>query len=246
MCVSLRKCVVCGDELQAHAAAGRPRLYCGPICKMNALKPRYIGRYPYVAPSPRPSGVACGGCGQTVVQPRGRGGSKRYCDLACKRTSEKRDYLRSTGRVSLKNFKSRSGQCARCGAPINVKTNPNARPRQFCSRACAHEANRVYENSKATKRAGRHRRRARKYAAPYETFSDREIFDRDEWICGICHEPVDPVIKYPNPKSKSLDHKIPLALGGHHVRSNCQCSHFDCNSRKRHQMVCEVVNVEAS
>lgn len=73
------------------------------------------------------------------------------------------------------------------------------------------------------------RRRARKRGAECESFKSREIFDRDGWICGICHEPVDPEVKYPDPRSVSLDHIITLANGGPHTRANTRCSHLSCN-----------------
>lgn len=59
-----------------------------------------------------------------------------------------------------------------------------------------------------------------------------EVFERDNWTCGICDEPVDQDIKWPDPRSVSLDHIVPLALGGAHSRANTQCSHLTCNVRK--------------
>ena len=77
-----------------------------------------------------------------------------------------------------------------------------------------------------------HERRARKLMAPAEVFSPAEIYERDGWVCGICTEPVDPTLTYPDPCSVSLDHKTPLSAGGSHTRENAQCSHLSCNVRK--------------
>jgi 5-methylcytosine-specific restriction endonuclease McrA len=54
-----------------------------------------------------------------------------------------------------------------------------------------------------------------------------------ETVCGICGEPVDMSLRYPNPLSKSIDHIIPLARGGHPTDlSNLQLAHLACNKSK--------------
>ncbi|WP_165821717.1 HNH endonuclease [Mycobacterium colombiense] len=59
-----------------------------------------------------------------------------------------------------------------------------------------------------------------------------EVFESDDWTCGVCAGPVDPELKFPDPMAASLDHIIPLSRGGEHVRSNVQCAHWICNCRK--------------
>lgn len=65
-----------------------------------------------------------------------------------------------------------------------------------------------------------------------ESFDYREIFERDDWTCGICSDPVSPEIAWPDPLSVSLDHIVPVSRGGKHARDNAQCSHLACNVRK--------------
>lgn len=85
-------------------------------------------------------------------------------------------------------------------------------------------------------RAQDERRRAQMRAnGPIERFSMREIGDRDNWLCGICQDaaqPVDPARKRPDPLSPSIDHIMPIALGGAHARTNVQISHWFCNQEK--------------
>lgn len=90
----------------------------------------------------------------------------------------------------------------------------------------------MYEKPEDRFLAKRNRRRTRKLQAPYEAFTREEIFARDGWTCGICHEAVDPGLAYPEPMSASIDHILPLAKGGSHTRANAQCAHWLCNSRK--------------
>ena len=75
-------------------------------------------------------------------------------------------------------------------------------------------------------------RRARIRGGAVEKFDPREVFDRDAWVCGICSESVDPELRYPDPMSVSLDHIVPVSLGGDHTRANTRCSHWICNSRR--------------
>src|SRR5687768_12991217 len=55
---------------------------------------------------------------------------------------------------------------------------------------------------------------------------------RDCWKCGICGEPVDPSLRSPDPRSASVDHIHPKALGGLDQESNVQIAHLRCNVRK--------------
>lgn len=51
-------------------------------------------------------------------------------------------------------------------------------------------------------------------------------------FCGICDEAMDRELSYPDPQSKSVDHIVPLARGGGHVKENLQYAHLVCNLRK--------------
>lgn len=104
----------------------------------------------------------------------------------------------------------------------------------YCSLSCRPQVvlARRYEDRAERRRASEHRRRAALKAAVSERFSPTEVFQRDRWICALCGEPVDKSLRFPEPMSASLDHRVPLALGGDHTRANTQCSHWLCNSRK--------------
>lgn len=51
------------------------------------------------------------------------------------------------------------------------------------------------------------------------------VWERDQGICGICHEPVDPL-------EWNADHILPWVLGGETVVHNLRVTHPRCN-RKR-------------
>lgn len=78
--------------------------------------------------------------------------------------------------------------------------------------------------------------RGRKFAATVESFTPAEIFDRDDWVCGLCMGAINKATPYPNPMSVSLDHVIPLSRGGAHSRQNTQAAHLVCNLRKHNKV----------
>lgn len=76
---------------------------------------------------------------------------------------------------------------------------------------------------------GHHRKRAVQFGVAYEPINPKRVYDRDRWVCGICGERVDPSQKWPNQMCASLDHVVPMSLGGGHLYVNVQCAHWICN-----------------
>lgn len=112
--------------------------------------------------------------------------------------------------------------CECCGADFEA----NRRRSRYCSPKCSREhkntANWVHLNN----------RRMRQRKALVESFDRLEIFERDDWVCQLCEEPIDQNCAWPDPMSASLDHVIPLARGGEHSRANAQAAHLRCNVQK--------------
>lgn len=74
----------------------------------------------------------------------------------------------------------------------------------------------------------------RKSAAFVEDVERDVLFARDEGICGICGEPVDPTTTW------TVDHIIPLEPRpghpkGEHSYANTQVTHRSCNSWKKNK-----------
>ncbi len=103
--------------------------------------------------------------------------------------------------------------------------------------AHAKRSRKWHENNPGKRKAMKHRYRATKRNATIEKFLDNEIFERDNWMCGICGKKVDKALKWPHPQYRSLDHIIPLSKGGTHTRNNTQCSHLNCNKKKNAAMI---------
>lgn len=79
----------------------------------------------------------------------------------------------------------------------------------------------------------RRRRRARQANATIEHFTSTQVFDRDNWTCQHCQQPVHTYkdSRYHADRA-TLDHIKPLAKGGEHSLTNTQCLCHHCNGTK--------------
>lgn len=82
-------------------------------------------------------------------------------------------------------------------------------------------------------RVKEHRRRALIRGAAADRFDPLEIFERDAWRCGLCgcSTPKGKRGTY-DARAPELDHIIPIAAGGAHIRANVQCACRACNLAK--------------
>lgn len=83
-------------------------------------------------------------------------------------------------------------------------------------------------------------KRARQHGCHIVEHFDREdIFDRDGWRCrhcGVqCNQP-DPYDR----TAATIDHVVPLHLGGDHSQANAQTLCLSCNARKADQVISHV------
>lgn len=120
--------------------------------------------------------------------------------------------------------------CAQCGQGFLA----DKRRYIFCSAACS-EAGKNRRNSKHVLA-----RRARQRAATVENFRPEDIYERDNWVCQLCGDPIDRLGVAPEPLSRSIDHIVPIARGGEHSRANTQAAHLGCNVRKGVRMMSQV------
>lgn len=121
--------------------------------------------------------------------------------------------------------------CGHCSAPFKA----NKRRWRYCSPECS--AAREYKDNWKNV-AGR---RVKERAATVERFTREEIFERDGWVCQICLEPIDPTVKKPDTRCASIDHVVPISLGGEHSRANVQAAHLVCNLIKGARIDVEVI-----
>lgn len=58
-----------------------------------------------------------------------------------------------------------------------------------------------------------------------------ERLKRDERVCWICGLPIDPELKSPHPLSFTVDHVVPIALGGD-LLGEVRAAHRICNMKR--------------
>lgn len=76
------------------------------------------------------------------------------------------------------------------------------------------------------------RRRATKVGNGVERYDRLDIYARDGGVCKLCEAPIDLSLPSRDPLSFSIDHVLPIALGGPDTPANVQSSHLRCNIRK--------------
>lgn len=110
-----------------------------------------------------------------------------------------------------------STQCPECGK-FFLKRDSRHRAKYCCKRCKRRTVNRT--------------RRARLRTNWVETVHLHKVAVRDSFICAICNEKVDMTLDCNHDFAGSVDHIVPLVLGGFHSYANAQFAHRICNSAK--------------
>ena len=219
--MDMSTCVDCGEEYERVVRPGPVPTRC-PSCTL----PRQRG----------PLTKICPGCGKEHGRTGTRGpipdrcpdcvtkrGPRRSvcCDCGTEWFQEKAgrpslrcptcrlEHYRRVGRESYTPRVQDSRACGHCAAEF-IPTQPWQR---FCSPVCAD--------------------RRSIHPKIVDRFDRAEVFERDGWKCHICGEPVaQGADGRKHPMAPTLDHIIPIALGGEHSYLNTACAHRICNIRK--------------
>lgn len=78
-----------------------------------------------------------------------------------------------------------------------------------------------------------HKQRLRRQAVSAgERFTRFDLYEIYGSACYLCGEEVSFRRDLPLAQSVSIDHVVPIVLGGEHTIANCRLVHFVCNSRK--------------
>lgn len=120
-------------------------------------------------------------------------------------------------------FGARTGTCPECGVEFT------GHGRKYCGKACAN-------------RAGHSQRRAFKRGASVgEKVYRRQVYERDGFICHLCGKSLRMDTASPHPLSPTLDHVIPISLGGSHSYANVRAAHFICNSKRGNRGAAQLI-----
>ena len=171
----------------------------------------------------------------------------RYCSVKCGRHGDRK--LIPCPRCGEQFWPWASGKhprkfCSRGCANLAMRKPPSerkklrhplpARPCRWCRSECPRASLRYC--SESCRRQGHNQRkhlRRRGMRRKQELIPLDDVYARDRGVCGLCHRPVSRRFKPNHPLSATLDHIVPVRLGGAHTRDNVQLAHYGCNSAKR-------------
>lgn len=63
-----------------------------------------------------------------------------------------------------------------------------------------------------------------------------DLIKRDGTDCGICGDDIDSDLKFPHPRSLTVDHVLPRSLGGLDSLDNLRLAHALCNSTRQNRL----------
>lgn len=127
--------------------------------------------------------------------------------------------------VQFVTIRSRKSWTTHCSKRCSMLRQADARTGVFANSTRSPDGGRTRALAKA-------RRRRLRHALTWDGITDQEILDRDRWTCGICRKKIGKTYTYPHPRSKSVDHVIPLAEGGDDTAVNKRAAHLGCNQRR--------------
>lgn len=215
-------CVVCGRPFW------KPNAHRFKFCSAECRKQDWERSHPKrEKPKPITYQRTCEWCGTTFES---NNPNKKYCsDDCCYK-----------GRLKLKRdqwgkaYIPRTYVCKECGTEFTTECGDTHSV--FCCQSCAETYERRQEHQterhKSYMREAKKKRERQLKAQFVSEVSYDTLYKRDKGICQICGLPVHPDKGCDNSWDGTIDHIIPLSVGGKHALDNCQLSHRICNSLK--------------
>jgi hypothetical protein len=197
-------CRQCGEKV-SYKGTGAIPIFCNEKCKQKFHNTRSRRSRPPLAIQQNKN---CEFCGKEFIAKKR---DRRFCyDNNC---PQKAYYERKKHNQMFD--KKSDFECDGCGKKFTAAKS-SAR---WCSKLCA---NRHWGNV-----------RARQARSPLlDSYSDREIFDRDGWLCHICGLGIDGSLNRMSPMGATIDHVFPIAKGGLDSVDNVKAAHRSCNLAK--------------
>lgn len=204
------KCAHCNSDFERKARGRAPR-FCTEHCRYMAQRDKQLEKYHMSKERGRAWKIAyrqCVVCGKTFCGRKRWAGRVVTCSAACLAELRSRNSKSQTIRHQR--------TCRHCGELFIGKTH-NA---VFCTSQCFSS---YYRSARIV----------RKRQVDSEYVSVKVLHNRDGGRCRLCGRLVSLSKHWPDPKSASIDHIIPLSKGGDDTYRNTQLAHLGCNSRKR-------------
>ena len=220
------ECPNCGEAFTKRRPGGRRKpghkIYCSEGCYREYQRTSEWGSDR--ATSCRVYFPTCVSCGRLFCS---RHRNHKTCSASC----QKQRACAAARRVSERRHNPGRKSCCQCGKQFIPAYG--SKRRRLCSEFCARKWSHSRDNP--SRRAASLRRAARlRGANTLSTIDPKQIYKRDGWTCQICGSRVIKRRKasHLHPLAATIDHIVPVSLGGAHVESNLQTAHRICNSLK--------------
>ena len=204
-------CLWCNGVLDQRGA-GYPKKFCS---RKHAAYFRQANK-PKV---PRVEKV-CSWCGKSFVTNLSK---SRFCQPVCRNEFYRLEKLEANKARQLENPRRFDFVCERCDKSVvsEVRVTRGAYGR-FC-RPCALVRRRERYRVKTAKRQG--------VAKPARLSAD-VLIERDGNLCRLCDTEIDLTLARNSRWGATIDHIVPLSLGGSDEIENMQLAHWICNIKK--------------
>jgi len=216
------KCRYCGNPFWKPDAFRMK--YCSTDCQRSAYKEEHPKK---IKPRKISTMKNCEWCGKKYETTKV---NQKYCCKECGYEGNKRLQRKQWAEA----FVSKKIVCKECNTEFMTECgNPRS---VFCCQSCADKYERRVEHSSQRHKdymKGCKRKREKQIAEQkLEEVSYEFIFKRDKGVCGICGLPVHEDKFVDSNWGGTIDHIVPLSVGGYHSNRNCQLAHRICNSLK--------------
>lgn len=173
--------------------------------------------------------VQCLNCGEDCPPQKRRANPRKYCSEACRLKYVRRtrpDYAERSSRQTAERQRIRRAKelanrplvsCPWCGEQFKAT--------HLRQKYCCPEHSRKHEHRKYRQRHGR-------FAV---TEAERmAIYERDNWTCQLCGNPVDKDLHYLDSLAATLDHIVRQSemLIPDHSPENLRLAHRGCNAKR--------------
>lgn len=209
-----RACLVCGKEYTATGTACVRKKYCSSDCRQKATYAAKVAKHGLAIKGKTGLCVRCGtGFDMKIAR-------QRFCSRDCSRAWQNEEKL-----LAGQTRRGLPRRCAGCGMLFSQRLTGCQR---YCSRLCY---GRVFQA----------KRRAKMLGVPYDEWPNAEtIIERDGPNCRNCGVFCVLPFDVKNKNSATVDHIIPVAMGGTWLPSNAQLLCLSCNARKRDSLPQEI------
>lgn len=219
-------CLYCGKTFRRNRGTARDAgKYCSRECAFNAIKQKAEERKQAEKEEKAKRYKAiCRECGKEFIAYSCK---NVFCSQKCAYEHNKEMIRERNAKERPFRFVSRKIKCGWCGKEFETRYKKS---KVFCSEECKQASLKQHEKE--------HNRRLRGKIVDKGISIDK-LIKRDNGICKLCGKPIDKNDYYfvdgffaCGKSYPTIDHVVPLAIGGLHSWDNVQLAHQYCNSMK--------------